>query len=371
MRKICKRSLIALTFLVAYALTGHTQLLITPQLSPTGILKKDQLWNIVVMNNNDQSLDVQLQVSMIGIKSGVKVLNGSSRVFTLTKGVRQLQVADLGPVQYDYASSEITDHVVNGLLPVGEYQVCYTLFEQSGKNMLPAIEQCMPVEITPLSPPQLNNPQKGDTLSNRYPQFQWIPPAPMNMFSDLNYELLLVEINKGQSTAEAIQKNTPLFHQYAIRNMFFPYPSSATALEQGKKYAWQIIARNGSSYAEKTESWDFTIAEGPGIQGIKASGFPRLQQGTNALYYIFENQLQFAYTNIAGDSTATLQFFREHGTEEAIFHKSIHINPGENLIREDLLKKQVFWENELYRLEITDSRGSRWAMLLKYQPVKP
>jgi len=370
MTKLLRLSVVVPALLLVLANPVHAQLFLTPQLTSVGLLKKDQLWNLVVVNNNEQLQSVQLQVSVAGLKSGTKVLNGSSRMFTLSKGVRQLQVADLGPIQYEYGNSELTDHDGNGLMPFGEYQICYTLFEQSGKTMLPATEQCITVEVSPLSPPQLNMPQKGDTLSGKYPQFQWIPPAPLNMFTDLNYELLLVEVNKKQSPQEAIQKNAPLFHQYGLRDMFLPYPSSATALEAGKTYAWQVIARSGSNYAEKTESWDFVIADGPALTGIKASGFPRLQQGTNALYYIFENQLQFAYTNMNGDSTASISFFKGRTQGEAIYRKSIQINAGENLISENLLKKQVFRENELYRFEIIDSRGATWSMLFKYQQPK-
>ena len=153
------------------------------------------------------------------------ILTGSSRLFTIVKGAKQLQLSDLNPVQYNYSgAAAVADRSSSGLLPVGSYQLCYTLVEQSSKNIMPALEECLPVEIAPLSPPQLNMPANTDTISTLYPVFQWIPPAPLSLFTDLNYELVLVEMYKGQQALDAVQKNAPIYQQYYIRNMVLPYP---------------------------------------------------------------------------------------------------------------------------------------------------
>ena len=373
MKKQCKKRLFAIIVIACTGVVANAQILITPQIPPTGLIKKDQLWNVLLVNNNDAPADVQLQVAMLNLKTGEKILTGTSRLFTLVKGARQLQQGDVNPVQYNYSSSDaLTDRNSNGLLPVGSYQLCYTLIEQSGKNGLPALEECLPAEIAPLSPPQLNTPANADTLSTVYPTFQWIPPAPLNMFSDLNYEIILTELNKGQQAADAVQKNTPLYRQNFIKNMFLVYPSSAKPLEAGKTYAWQVIVKNGNSYTEKTESWSFTVLAAAQMQGIRASGFPRLQQGTGAQYYIFEDQLKFAYSNSSSDTLVTASFYEEgRPSSPPVFKKSISVIPGENLLQEDILKKRVFREDELYRLEITDTKGNRSAILFRYKkPVE-
>jgi Domain of Unknown Function (DUF928) len=365
------RKLIPSMIILCICLHAQTQILITPQVPPTGLIRKDQLWNIVLVNNNDAPQDIQLQVSMLDIKTGEKVLTGASRLFTIIKGAKQLQLADMSPVQYNYSgSAALTDRSSNGLLPIGNYQLCYTLIEQSDKNTLPAMEECLPVEIAPLSPPQLNAPANSDTVTTLYPIFQWIPPAPLNLFNDLNYELLLVEMNKGQQATDAIQKNTPVYQQGFIKNMFFAYPSSAKALEVGKTYAWQVIVKNGNNYAEKTESWSFTVFNSAKLPGIKASGFPRLQQGTGALYYVFDDQLKFAYTNITSDTLVSMQFYDEKSpAAPAFYKKSLKVSPGDNLIQDNLLNKRTFKEDELYRLEIIDARGIKWSILFRY--IKP
>ncbi len=369
MRKQSTRQVISTIFFAGSFLLAHAQVMITPQIPPTGLIKKDQLWNIVLVNNNDIPYDVQIQVSVQDIKTGEKVLTGASRLFTIGKGARQLQINDVNPVQYNYGNAAaLTDRSNNGLLPIGSYQVCYTLIEQSNKSSLPSTEECIPVEIEPLSPPLLNAPANKDTVTTTAPMFQWIPPAPLTMFSDLNYDFILAEVIKGQSINEAIQKNTPIYYQNTIKTMFLAYPSSAKSLEEGKTYAWQVIAKNGNNYAEKTETWGFTIRTGMALTELKASGYPRLMQGTGALYYVFDDQLKFAYTNTTGDTAVTVNFYTANTTtKNAVYQKTIKITAGENLIQDDALSKRVFRQDALYRAEITDTKGGKWGILFKYK----
>ena len=85
MRKQLTRQAICTIFLAGIFLFAHAQVMITPQIPPTGLIKKDQLWNIVLVNNNELPYDVQIQVSMQDIKTGEKVLTGASRLLTIGK----------------------------------------------------------------------------------------------------------------------------------------------------------------------------------------------------------------------------------------------------------------------------------------------
>ena len=67
------RQVISTIFFAGSFLLAHAQVMITPQIPPTGLIKKDQLWNIVLVNNNDIPYDVQIQVSVQDIKTGEKI----------------------------------------------------------------------------------------------------------------------------------------------------------------------------------------------------------------------------------------------------------------------------------------------------------
>jgi len=372
MRTQLKRQIISILFFAGIALFAHAQVMITPQIPPTGLIKKDQLWNMVIVNNSETAYDIQLQVSMMDMKTGEKVLTGASRLISINKGARQLQMNDVSPVQYNYGSAAVlTDRASNGMLPVGSYQVCYTIIEQTTKNSLPATDECIPVEVAPLSPPLLNAPADNDTIATRSPLFQWIPPAPLSMFSNLNYEFVLVEVAKGQNVNDAIQKNTPIYYQSAIRNMFLAYPSSGKALEQGKIYAWQVIAKNGNSYAEKTESWAFTVKKDSIKIILDYEAYPAMSQGSNGTYYSCQGKIKFSYKNEINDSTLQVQFYKK-GHEDAapVFSKAIKVQRGQNYIDADIKEHRVFLEGEIYTMEAVNSKKEKWTLVFKYEPVK-
>jgi hypothetical protein len=120
-------------------------------------------------------------------------------------------------------------------------------------------EDCIPFAIEPVSPPLLNTPANKSILESRLPQFTWLPPAPANLFTDLNYEMILTELHPGQSPEEAVQQNIPVYRAPRLKNMYINYPAGAVALDTAKQYAWTVTAHNGSLYAAQTEVWTFRI----------------------------------------------------------------------------------------------------------------
>src|SRR5436190_811787 len=86
-------------------------------------------------------------------------------------------------------------HDVTG--SAGRYQACYTVVNAQ-KGELTLVENCITVNVDPLSPPLLNTPADEDKLLTAYPQFTWLPPTPIGLFNDLGYAMVLVEVFPGQ-----------------------------------------------------------------------------------------------------------------------------------------------------------------------------
>ena len=233
-------------FLTTMAASG--QIRINPQLPPAGLLHKNQLWNILLVSHYNYSIDAQVQMIITDMHSGQKVLAGMSGPFIISKGAQQIKEADLAPIQYSYAGLNISlSSSAAGLLTAGKYMVCYTLITTDSKSGLPVLEECVPVEIEPLAPPQLITPADTSWVESHYPNFTWLPPSPAAMVPQLRYEIVLVEIQKGQNPYDAIQKNTPVYMQRYLSTAFLLYPSSAQSSEPDKHYAWQVAARNGEA----------------------------------------------------------------------------------------------------------------------------
>jgi hypothetical protein len=164
------------------------------------------------------------------------------------------------PVKYAPASF-FTNLSGRDFLPVGQYTLCYTLLVEINKNLTPAGKECLPVDIEPMTPPYLNYPFHQSVINEKNPRFVWIPPTPTQLFSALKYDFLLVEKQPEQTPEEAIQRNTPLMTIGNLPSNSFGYNGvGMSALDTGKQYAWQVIAKNGAAYGVKSEVWSFRVS---------------------------------------------------------------------------------------------------------------
>ncbi|WP_440135332.1 hypothetical protein, partial [Chitinophaga sancti] len=216
--------------LMLLSLQASAQVNMTVQLPPTGVMQKAQLWNILLVSGAASPIRVRVELRITDSQTNQPVLTGASRIISLSRGAKQLQVADVSPIDYEYLS-HTSDRNVNGLLMAGTYTACYSVFLLSGDASSLIAEDCLPFAVEPVSPPLLNNPADQSVVEGNLPQFTWIPPAPVTIFSDLNYDFTIVEVRKGQSAAEAMQVNIPVYRTGHLKDQFLNYPVSAIALD--------------------------------------------------------------------------------------------------------------------------------------------
>lgn len=353
-------------FLTTVAASG--QILINPQLPAAGLLHKNQLWNILLISNYNYSIGVQVQMTMTDMHSEQKVLTGMSGLFTISKGAKQLREADLGPVQYNYSGLNISlNNNTAGLLTAGNYMVCYTLITTDDKTGLPVLEACVPVEIEPLAPPQLITPADTSWVESHYPNFTWLPPSPVAIVPQLHYEILLVEMKKGQNAYDAIQRNTPVYMQSYLSTAFLLYPSSAQSLEPGKHYAWQVIAKNGEAYAQKTEVWSFKVKPDSANIAIDANAYPKLRRGYDAHSYTCKGNMKFEYNNEAGDSLVKVAVYEWPGEQSReVESRMIRMKPGQNFIEMETGGIGKYKSGQQYLIEVINNRKETWNLKFKY-----
>jgi hypothetical protein len=174
---------------------------------PAGMIRKDQLWNLILTNNGNAVSEVTVLMNLKDAVTGQTVLSAGTRNMFLRKGVKMLAIQDIQPVQYNYGSSTLAGN----FLPPGSYIACYTVNRFSHELMESIATECARLNITPLSPPLLNSPANKTMLITPAPQLTWIPPTPLEMFDNLTYDVSVAEVMEGQSPAEAIINNTPVY----------------------------------------------------------------------------------------------------------------------------------------------------------------
>jgi hypothetical protein len=75
------------------------------------------------------------------------------------------------------------------------------------------------------------------------------------------YRLILVELKDNQSAAAGIIVNTPILKMDQLQGTQLFYPYDAPELEEGHRYGWQIHKIVNNVLADKSEAWEFILAE--------------------------------------------------------------------------------------------------------------
>src|SRR5688572_5482237 len=189
---------------------SSAQVITKLQLPPVGLTLKSQLWNLSLINTSNEDLDVRIELMVANASTNQKVLSGTTRLFNLPKGLRILTANIVAPVTYNVLSPEYNFSLnQEGFIPVGAYNVCYTVVAFRGDAGDRIGEECETIDVQPLSPPLLISPSDSEYVEINRPLFTWLPPSPNNLFTALTYDFTLAEVQSTQSGADAIQQNIP------------------------------------------------------------------------------------------------------------------------------------------------------------------
>lgn len=336
-------------------LVSMGQLNLVLQVPPVGVMQKVQLWNMALVNTGN-AVSVTIQLTLVSARDNQPVMTASTRSVYLPKGTTVLTPKEVTPVQYDYLSPSFTDRDPNGFLPAGNYKACYTAVG-AGHTSAAFAEECIPIEVQPLSPPQLLTPGDKDTIPTAYPQFSWIPPAPLNLFSNLNYDLLLVEVMPGQAAQEAIQQNIPVYTAGHYKDVVNLYPASNHPLDTGRVYAWRIVAKNEDEFIDQSDVWTFRLATlKPTVLKVPDGNYIPLQRSNETpagVHLVTTGVLGIRYYSFSKDHDTTVSFYGQDGKLVRSVNRKIVY--GENYLAFPI--DGSFEKNKVYRIEIADDRS--------------
>ncbi len=352
-----------------FVTNASAQVTMAVQVPPAGVMQQSQLWNMMLVNAATNTVSVRIMLRLTDAGNAQPVLTAVTRSIPLSPGGRQLQLKDINPVQYEYLSP-VADRRENGLLAPGNYVACYSVMIDGDKSEKPAVEDCIPFTVEPVSPPLLNTPEDTARLETRLPQFSWLPPAPLNLFTDLNYELRVVEVRADQSAAEAIQQNIPVYIGTGLRNPVMTYPSGAVALDTGRTYAWMVIANNGRLFAAQTEVWTFSLKDTSIAKTPDDGGYVLLKREIDGVMGNCSGALKCIYVNDPGDDNVRYEIIALDDENQVAQSGSFHLSHGDNRLELQLGKGRRLAAGKHYTFVLYNSRNEQWRMNFAFNPIQ-
>ena len=210
--------------------------------------------NTLVMLQSTDSGDVSLFLDISG-DNGVHLQTKESYLpynIVLVGTPLNVNAFDLAPY-FDFQNlvslgAPITEIQQNGL-PPGQYQICIRVRADNGEFVSdeePAGCSNM-LSINAVEPPQLINPICGDEINSGSNNmvFSWTAP-PGASPATTEYTLKIIELFPNQDPNQAfLSATTPPFYEKSVFSQTsILYGPTDPLLEDGKSYAWQVIAKD-------------------------------------------------------------------------------------------------------------------------------
>lgn len=360
--------------LLLLSISTQSQVVLNLQLPPLGLTIKPQLWSLSLVNTSAQDLPVRVEMVMTDVSNNQRVLTGTSRLILLPRGVKQLQLSDVMPITYNPGSpGYAVDPSPEGFLPIGLFNICYTVIRVQSDEVERLGEECETIEVEPISPPQLMMPLDEEQVEITRPFFAWIPPSPFNTLNSLLFDWVLVEVQATQSPADAIQQNVPVLTRQNISFTNLQYPLSAPELDSSKLYAWRITAKNNMAPIANSEVWSFRVRQvGPDTTLAKGGSvyFAKLKREEDAAYTICTGVLRFEYLQELNEPHVAIAIYdiSDVGRRQVeLDSTTIPVRFGQNFQQLDLRNNPAMKDKHLYLLKLVNARQEQWFLKFEYR----
>lgn len=335
-------------------ITSKAQVAISSTIPNSGILTRAQLWNVLLINNNTNTLNCKLEVVVMHKYTSIIEFTGSSNFFELKPGTMQTNSNVLMPITYNQANSTNLN-LDNSFLPIGSYNICYKLLQLIDVTTQIA-EECINVDIVPLSPPILTQPINNAELKTQPLNFTWVPPSPIALFNNLKYELNVVEVLQNQAPNEAIQYNIPFYYRNNLSNCIVNFEASTNNFEKNKTYAWQIVAIDNNGLRFYSEVNKFRLEDNKIDKIQKNVVFTVLSKNENKTELnIDEFVLPIKFYSDTKDYK--IEFLILNSKEEVLQRIVKYVEYGDNYLYIDLNKD--LQKNTTYKITTSNSFNNK------------
>ena len=225
--------------------------------------------------------------------------------------VRSLQLSLQAGQQLSYTSIPWNNQVsygggttatnlrTRGQLYTGDFVVCHTFMETGGTELA---RNCVEKRAELNVNFSLIYPADRSNLEQLRPSLVWEQVAQFALnTSGITYELKLVELNNGQSAAEALERNVPLLQQRNLTTTSLWYPADARPLEFGRTYAWMVRVFQNQNEILISQPWRFSLSETEtDVPEVLAASYVMPSHDIDSRIYTFSSAIYLAFDNNEG-----------------------------------------------------------------------
>ncbi|MRG44751.1 DUF928 domain-containing protein [Chitinophaga sp. SYP-B3965] len=320
-----------------------------------------------IMNPGTQQLSCFLVIKVTEGRSG-KIAETRTAAFSVLPGLSSIPPAIAYNASWQFGASPTATVIRQSHhFPEGEYEYCYELYandkDKPGELLA---EQCFDYFLEPFSPLMLTEPYDGDQICDKRPTLFWQPMLPA--IPGMMYRLVLVEVKQGQAKAEALHYNMPIIQQLNIQTPMLFYPPISRELEEGKRYAWQVLANRGDMVLGRSEIWDFTVKCVDSTKALPVESYRNIEDLAKGNFYIAKERIFFAVNNTY--DKATLKYDIQCINKPEIKIKKlpeIMLKRGRNEVIIDLEDVDGFTDGYFYLLNMRLPNGEARQLRFVYK----
>jgi len=216
--------------------------------------------NIFLTDVSRTDLNIRLRLRIEG--QGIKIETKPEFVPPLltVHGGAPLQLISSDLVDYfeprnlNFSGISQREYEQKGSLPEGLYQFCFEVYEYN-RNVKISNSSCSSAWLILNDPPLVNLPGDGEKIRIQSPQqviFQWTPRhmgSPNAAFTT-EYDFKLVEVWPSTRNPNDAILTSPPIYQTTTTSTTVIYGPAETALEPGRRYAFQIKAHSIAGTSE-------------------------------------------------------------------------------------------------------------------------
>jgi len=256
-----------------------------------------------------------------------------------------------------------------GKLPQGTYEYCVelTVLDATGGEVAVApVDDCIYQSVEDVFLINLVEPEDGAKIYEYHPMLSWIVNYPFA--AELTYRVRVVEIKRGQNTANAIARNNPIYQERGVAATTMTYPVTARPLQAWQPYAWTVDAYYKGLLLGGAEPWRFTIIEDSVLAGLPKETYHidiRKENNASGIYAIGKAKIKYELLE-SRKETLAFSLATADGTPVKLSPAEIPISEGDNRLEIDLTSTAGVRHLQRYVLTIRDRAGHLYTLPFRY-----
>jgi len=220
------------------------------------------------------------------------------------------------------------------------------------------------------TPIMLSLPMDADTIEEDEPTFVW-QTTLSNLQNDprLNVQLAVVQVQEGQTPAEAIAENNPVFLRQNLLSSSLNYSSIDHELQEGVWYAWQVVLFYNGVQVQQSEVSKFIKAESV----VPVPSYIALRtKADNSIYELSGDKL-YVTTDESGDFQLQGTISGKHSGKQPIQFVEVGAgNANESVQRNESRYfscdlSELDLKKGTYRIEWEPTTSKHFILLIKKQ----